>query len=158
MTLTERERFMHTALELAREAALAGDVPVGCVIVRDGTVIASGRNRKEERGNPLLHAEMVAIAEACAALGGWRLSDCTLYVTLEPCPMCAGAILNARVGTVVYGASDPAFGACGGVMNLFEEAFGHRPHLYGGVLGDTCAAVLRDFFDGLRKAEQPPEL
>ena len=158
MALNERERFMNMALELAREAALAGEVPVGCVVVRDGTVVGAGRNRKEEGGNPLRHAEMVAIEAACAAVGDWRLSDCTLYVTLEPCPMCAGAILNARLGTVVYGASDPAFGACGGVMNLFEEAFGHRPRLYGGVLGDICAEALRDFFGGLRKAEQGGKL
>ena len=102
-------------------------------------------------GNALSHAETEAIQAACAAIGDWRLSDCTLYVTLEPCPMCAGAILNARVGTVVYGASDPTFGACGGVMNLFEEAFGVHPKLYGGVLAEECGAVLQMFFRGLRE-------
>lgn len=144
------EKFMAIALNLARQAAQEGEVPVGCVIVRDGQVIGTGRNRKEKAKNPLLHAEIIAISEACDGIGDWRLEDCALYVTLEPCPMCAGAILNARVGTVVYGASDINFGACGGVMNLLEEAFGFRPRLYGGVMADDCAALMRDFFKKLR--------
>lgn len=145
------EPFMQEALRLAQEALAQGEVPVGCVIVCDGEIIGRGRNRRETSGDARAHAEMEAIGAACAAKGDWRLSDCTLYVTLEPCPMCAGAILNARVGTVVYGASDTVFGACGGVMNLFEEAFGYRPRLYGGVLSDACGALLRGFFADLRK-------
>jgi len=141
---------MERALELARQAGQQGEVPVGCVIVCDGKIIAEGCNRREQEGNALLHAEIIAIDAACKKLGRWRLSDCTLYVTLEPCPMCAGAILNARVGKVVYGASDTNMGACGGVMNLFEEAFGFRPRLYGGILAAECAAVLSEFFRELR--------
>lgn len=142
---------MNMALELAREAASQGEVPVGCVVVRGDSVIGRGYNKREQRQNALLHAEILAINEACAALGSWRLGECELYVTLEPCPMCAGAIMNARVGTVVYGASDTVFGACGGVINLFEEAFGVKPRLYGGVLAEECEAVLKNFFRELRK-------
>ena len=145
------ETYMRLALEEARAAGARGEVPVGCVIVRNDEIIARGSNHREETKNALSHAETEAIQAACAATGDWRLSDCTLYVTLEPCPMCAGAILNARVGTVVYGASDPTFGACGGVMNLFEEAFGIHPRLYGGVLAEECTEVLQTFFRGLRK-------
>ena len=144
------ERYMRLALEEANAAFAQGEVPVGCVIVRDGAVIARGHNRREQTQNALSHAETEAIQMACKAVGDWRLSDCTLYVTLEPCPMCAGAILNARVGTVVYGASDATFGACGGVMNLFEEAFGVHPKLYGGVLAEECGSLLQTFFKELR--------
>ena len=145
------ETYMRLALEAARLAGQQGEVPVGCVIVRDGEVIAKGHNRREQTQNALSHAETEAIEVACRAVGDWRLSDCTLYVTLEPCPMCAGAILNARVGTVVYGASDSTFGACGGVMNLFEEAFGIHPRLYGGVLAEECGRLLQEFFRGIRE-------
>ena len=131
----EQERFMAEALALAREAAAAGEVPVGCVIVRNGEIVGRGRNRREEKRSTASHAEMEAIAQANAALGTWRLEDCELYVTLEPCPMCAGAILNARIARVWYGARDPAFGACGGVTNLFMEDFPNRPALVGGILG-----------------------
>ncbi len=141
---------MRQALDLAREAAAAGEVPVGCVIVKDGAVIGRGRNRREEKQQVFSHAEMEAIAQANDALGTWRLDDCELYVTLEPCPMCAGAILNARIGRVYYGARDEAMGACGGVLNLFMENFPHRPALVGGVLAEECRAVLSDFFRGLR--------
>ncbi len=141
---------MRQALDLAREAAAAGEVPVGCVIVKDGAVIGRGRNRREEKQQVFSHAEMEAIAQANDALGTWRLDGCELYVTLEPCPMCAGAILNARIGRVYYGARDEAMGACGGVLNLFMENFPHRPALVGGVLAEECRAVLSDFFRGLR--------
>ena len=144
------ERYMRLALEEANAAFAQGEVPVGCVIVRNGAVIARGHNRREQTQNALSHAETEAIQQACKAVGDWRLADCTLYVTLEPCPMCAGAILNARVGTVVYGASDATFGACGGVMNLFEEAFGVHPKLYGGVLAEECGSLLQKFFKELR--------
>ena len=147
---TEQEHFMAQALALAAEAAAAGEVPVGCVIVRDGTVVGRGRNRREERQATASHAEMEAIAQANAALGTWRLEDCELYVTLEPCPMCAGAILNARIRRVWYGARDAAFGACGGVTNLFMENFPNRPALVGGILEADCRQVLADFFAGLR--------
>ena len=141
---------MRQALDLAREAAAAGEVPVGCVIVKDGAVIGRGRNRREEKQQVFSHAEMEAIAQANDALSTWRLDGCELYVTLEPCPMCAGAILNARIGRVYYGARDEAMGACGGVLNLFMENFPHRPALVGGVLAEECRAVLSDFFRGLR--------
>ena len=141
---------MEEALALAAEAAGCGEVPVGCVIVCDGKIVGRGRNRREEEQNALLHAEIIAIEEACRTLGSWRLNECDLYVTLEPCPMCAGAILNARVGRVFYGAGDTNMGACGGVINLFEEAFGYKPKMYKGMLGDRCAEVLSDFFRKLR--------
>ena len=140
---TEQENFMAQALALAAEAAAAGEVPVGCVIVRDGEIVATAS-----------HAEMEAIAQANEHLGTWRLDDCELYVTLEPCPMCAGAILNARIRRVWYGARDEAFGACGGVTNLFMESFPNRPALVGGILGEDCRRVLADFFAGLRGGEK----
>lgn len=149
----EREAYMELALELAREAAQAGEVPVGCVIVWKGQVVGRGRNRREELQSTASHAEMEAIAQANTALGTWRLDECELYVTLEPCPMCAGAILNARIPRVYYGARDPAFGACGGVLNLFMEDFPNRPALVGGVLGEECRQVLGAFFDGLRRRD-----
>ena len=147
---TEQEHFMAQALDLAAEAAAAGEVPVGCVIVRDGEIVGRGRNRREERQATASHAEMEAIAQANRRLGTWRLDGCELYVTLEPCPMCAGAILNARIRRVWYGARDAAFGACGGVTNLFMEDFPNRPALVGGILEADCRQVLADFFAGLR--------
>ena len=146
----EREEYMRAALALAREAAADGEVPVGCVIVRGGEIVGRGRNRREEKQSTASHAEMEAIAMANETVGSWRLDDCTLYVTLEPCPMCAGAIINARVPVVVYGAKEPNFGSCGSVLNLFEERYGHHPAIYGGVLADDCADALRAFFGGLR--------
>ena len=145
-----QEYYMEQALALAREAAAAGEVPVGCVIVKDGAIIGRGRNRREEKQAVSSHAEMEAMAEANAALNTWRLEDCDLYVTLEPCPMCAGAIINARVRRVFYGARDSVMGACGGVLNLFMENFPHHPQLVGGILGEDCAAVLSEFFRKLR--------
>ena len=147
----EHEDYMREALSLAREAAREGEVPVGCVIVKDGEIIGRGRNRREELQRTSSHAEMEAIAQANERLRSWRLDGCTLYVTLEPCPMCAGAIINARVPVVVYGAREPNFGSCGSVLNLFEERYGHHPAIYGGVLADDCADVLRAFFSGLRE-------
>ena len=147
----DREFYMRQALDLAREAALAGEVPVGCVIVRKGEIVGRGRNRREEKQSAASHAEMEAIAQANEVLGSWRLEDCELYVTLEPCPMCAGAILNARVSRVWYGARDGAFGACGGVVNLFMEDFPHAPAVLGGIRKEECAGVLGDFFRALRK-------
>ena len=149
--MTEREQYMTQALELAREAMAEGEVPVGCVIVKDGVVVGRGRNRRETCHTALGHAEIEAIATACETLGGWRLKDCTLYVTLEPCPMCAGAILNARIPRVYYGARDSVMGACGGVLNLFMEDFPNRPALVGGILEEACRQVLEDFFRSLRQ-------
>ncbi len=146
------ECYMEQALALAREAAQAGEVPVGCVIVREGAVVGRGRNRREEKRSALSHAEMEAIAQANRNLGCWRLEDCELYVTLEPCPMCAGAILNARISRVYFGARDRVMGACGGVMNLFMEDFPNRPALVGGILESACGQVLSDFFQELRRS------
>ena len=148
--MTEREELMTQALALAREALAEGEVPVGCVIVKDGVVVGAGRNRREVERTALGHAELDAIAQACRTLGGWRLTGCTLYVTLEPCPMCAGAIINARIPVVCYGARDDKAGCCGSVLNLFEERFNHRPRIYGGVLEAPCAALLQEFFQKLR--------
>ena len=147
----EHEHFMQQAIALAREAAAHGEVPVGCVIVRDGQIVGAGRNQREEKRAAASHAEMEAIAQANAALGSWRLDECDLYVTLEPCPMCAGAILNARIRRVFYGARDDVMGACGGVLNLFMEDFPQHPALVGGVLAEECRAVLTDFFRQLRR-------
>ncbi len=149
--MTEREKYMSAALELAREAAAAGEIPVGCVIVKNGEIVGRGRNRREENRSALAHAEVEAIAEACRTLGDWRLEDCALFVTLEPCPMCTGAIINARIGEVVYGAREENTGSCGSVINLFEENYGHKPRVYGSVLKEECAAVMREFFEGIRK-------
>ena len=143
-------RFMDRALQLAREAAAEGEVPVGCVIVRGGEIVGEGRNRRETRKTALGHAEIEAIEEACANLGGWRLWDCTLYVTLEPCPMCAGAIVNARIPRVVFGASDAKCGACGSVCDLFAMEFNHHPEVTRGVREEEAAALLAEFFRNLR--------
>ena len=144
------EYFMAEALRLAREAIADGDVPVGCVIVKDGQIIGRGRNRREADRDATAHAEVEAIREACAQLGSWRLQDCALYVTLEPCPMCAGAIINARIREVRYGAKEEKSGCCGSVLNLFEERFNHRPRVYQGPLGPECEGLLQEFFQNLR--------
>ena len=144
------EKYMREALTLAHEAAAAGEVPVGCVVVCKGEIIGRGRNRREEKQETFSHAEMEAILEANRTLGSWRLEDCQLYVTLEPCPMCAGAIINARIPKVYYGARDEAMGACGGVLNLFMENFPHRPALVGGIMAEECRSVLSEFFKKMR--------
>ncbi len=143
--------FMQQALELAREAGAEGEVPVGCVIVRRGEVVGRGRNRRETGKTALGHAEIEAIGQACQNLGGWRLWECTLYVTLEPCPMCAGAIINARIPRVVYGASDAKCGACGSVCDLFSMDFNHHPQVEKGVLEAACSELLKEFFTELRQ-------
>ena len=148
---------MRQALALAREAAEAGEIPVGCVVVhRDGRVVGRGRNRRQEARDATAHAEVEAIRQACRALGDWRLEDCTLYVTLEPCPMCAGAIWNARIPRVVFGAREEKSGSLGSVIDLFSENYGFRPRVYAGVLREECAGVLRDFFQALR-ADAPEQ-
>lgn len=145
-------RFMREALMLAQEAAAAGEVPVGAVVVKDGRMIAAGFNRRETGKSALAHAEIEAIREACRILGGWRLSGCTLYVTLEPCPMCAGAIINARIDRVVYGARDPKAGCAGSLINLFAVGFNHTPLITAGVMAEECAAILSNFFENKRKS------
>ncbi len=145
------EQMMREALELAREAAAEGEVPVGCVITLAGRIVGRGRNRRELGKSALAHAELEAIAEACKTLGGWRLWQCTLYVTLEPCPMCAGAIINARIPRVVYGARDAKAGSCGSIVDLFSLPYNHKPQVEQGLLETECSAVLSQFFQDLRE-------
>ena len=146
----EHEVFMDEALILAKEAFDDGEVPVGCVIVRKGEIVGRGRNRREKGKSALAHAEVEAIADACRNLGGWRLWECTLYVTLEPCPMCAGAIINARIPKVVYGASDAKCGAVRSVCSMFSMEFNHHPEVECGIREAECAQLLSDFFQKLR--------
>ena len=143
--------YMRLAIELAGQAAAEGEVPVGAVVVKDGRVVGTGRNRREGDKNALAHAELEAIRAACAALGGWRLCGCDLYVTLEPCPMCAGAVINARIDRVFYGAPDPKAGSCGTLTDLFALPYNHKPQWVAGVLQDECAQLLTDFFRSLRR-------
>ena len=149
----DHEEYMRQAIALARQAAAEGDVPVGCVIVKDGQVIGRGRNRREERGDATAHAELEAIREACAHVGSWRLHGCTLYVTLEPCPMCAGGIINSRIDELHYGVRDEKAGCCSSVLDLFAEPFNHRPRVYRGPLEEECRDLLREFFESLRGGE-----
>ena len=142
--------YMDEALALAREAAAEGEVPVGCVIVRGDEIVGRGRNRREKDKSALAHAEIEAIEEACRNLGGWRLWECTLYVTLEPCAMCAGAILNARSPRVVYGASDKKYGAVHSVCTLFSMEFNHHPTVEAGIRAEESAALMEEFFRQLR--------
>lgn len=152
MTELEKSEFMNAAVALAREAFDDGEVPIGAVIVRDGKVIAGGRNRRENGKNALYHAEIEAIDNACKTLGGWRLPRCTMFVTLEPCPMCAGAIINSRIEKVYFGAFDKKAGSVGSLVNLFELPYNHKPVFEGGVEEQKCAELLSDFFVRLRNA------
>lgn len=151
--------YMSMALELAKEAASEGETPVGAVVVRnaDGRVIGRGKNRRENCRNALCHAELIAIDEACRTLGGWRLGGCTLFVTLEPCPMCAGAIINSRPDTVVYGAADSKSGSVGSVTNLFELGYNHRPEIIPGVMAEESQSLLKEFFSELRRKRKMSE-
>lgn len=142
---------MRQAIALAKEAAEEGEVPVGAVVVFDGKIVGKGRNRREISKNALAHAEIEAINEACRALGGWRLWQCDIYVTLEPCPMCTGAIINSRIKRLVCGASDYKAGSCGSVIDLFSLPYNHKPEVSKGVMQEECAALLSDFFKKLRK-------
>lgn len=146
------EKFMLEALKLARAAADEGEVPVGAVVVKKSTgeIVGRGYNRREFGKSPLAHAEIIAIDEASRTLGGWRLVDCALYVTLEPCPMCTGAIINSRVERLVFGASDKKAGSCGSVTNLFDLPYNHKPEIISGIMAEECAAVLSEFFKALR--------
>lgn len=146
--------WMREALKLAKQAAAEGEVPVGAVVVKDGELISTGRNRRELGKNALYHAELEAIDSACKALGGWRLWQCDLYVTLEPCPMCTGAIINARIRKLCYGAPDLKAGSCKSVVNLFELPYNHKPQVVSGVLKEECAAELSAFFQSLREKKK----
>ncbi len=150
------EIYMRKALELAELAAGQGEVPVGAIVVKrsTGEIVGRGFNRREYGRSPITHAEIVAIETASRKLGGWRLIDCELYVTLEPCPMCAGAIINSRIQRVVFGAADPKAGSCGSVVNLFELPFNHKPEFIGGVLERKCSQILSDFFKKLRESKK----
>ena len=152
--MTETEKYMKAALRLAKKAADEGEVPVGAVVVCEGKIVGRGRNRRETRKNALHHAEIEAIEKACRKLGGWRLHKCDLYVTLEPCPMCAGAIINARIKTVFYGAPDPKAGSCGTLTNLFDLPYNHQPMVVAGVLEEECAEILKAFFRELRRKKK----
>lgn len=145
------ERMMRLALKQAEAAAAIGEVPIGAVIARGDEVIAVAHNLRETEKNALCHAELIAIDRACKTLGGWRLQDCDLYVTLEPCPMCAGAIINSRIKRVIFAAPDAKAGACGSLINLFACSFNHRPALISGVLENEASGLLRVFFKKLRK-------
>lgn len=146
--------YMKKALELARIAAEIGEVPVGAVVVKKSTgeIVGEGYNRREIDKDSIAHAEIIAIENASKKLGGWRLIDCEIFVTLEPCPMCAGAIINSRIERVVYGASDKKAGSCGSVVNLFELPYNHKPELTGGILSEECSSILSEFFKKLRKS------
>lgn len=155
MRYGEREEyFMRQALQLARQALQTGDIPVGAVVVRGNEIIGAGCNTREAQGNALHHAEIVAIDGACRRMGSWRLSGCELFVTLEPCPMCAGAILNARIDRVVYGAADEKAGCLGSLMNLYAFPFNHRPLIQAGVLEPECRHILQNFFLELRNTPE----
>ena len=147
------EDYMREALALAREAAAAGEVPVGAVVVKEGAVIGCGYNRPVSARDPTAHAEVIALRDAAGRAGNYRLSDCSLYVTLEPCAMCAGAIMHARIARVIYGASDPKAGACGSVVDLFAEGrLNHHATVTGGVMAGEAGALLQDFFSARRRA------
>lgn len=150
--MDNHEFFMLAALALAREAGEDGEAPVGCVIVDpSGNIIGRGRNRREKNKTATSHAEIEAINDACAKLGDWRLSGCSLYVTLEPCPMCAGAIIMSRINRLFYGARDELTGSCGSILNLFMEPFGHSTQVTGGLLADDCSDLLTRFFSAVRE-------
>lgn len=149
--MKEHERFMRCAIGRAMTAAKHGEIPVGAVIVRDGKIVSGGRNRREYGKNALYHAELSAINAACKKLGGWRLHECDLYVTLEPCPMCAGAIINSRIKNVYFGAYDKKAGSFGSVVNLAALPYNHKPNVVGGVLEEECSHILSEFFRELRK-------
>lgn len=145
------KEFMQEALTEARKAYEIGEVPVGAVVVKDGVIVGRGHNLRESEKNALRHAELIAIDEACKTLGGWRLWQCDIYITLEPCPMCTGAIINSRIKRVVFGAYDKKAGSCASVVNLFELPYNHKPIVVEGILENECAEILKQFFSELRK-------
>lgn len=149
--LIMNEKYMRLALEQAEKAAQMGEVPIGAVVVKDGEVLALAHNLCETKGDPTAHAEIIAIKKAAEKLGDFRLTGCELYVTLEPCPMCAGAAINARLREIIFGAFDPAKGALGSVTNIYSFNFPNKPEIYSGVLESSCLIVLKDFFKERRK-------
>lgn len=142
---------MQKALELAQKAFDEDEVPIGAVVVRNGEIVGTGYNKRDSQKNAMLHAETVAIYNACEKLGGWRLWECDLYVTLEPCPMCTGAIINSRIRNVYYGAKNPKAGACGSVINLFDYPFNHKPNITSGLLEEECSKIMTNFFLKVRE-------
>ena len=148
------KKYMKAALKLAQKAADEGEVPVGAVVVCEGKIVGRGRNRRETKKNAIHHAEIEAIEKACKKLGGWRLHKCDLYVTLEPCPMCTGAIINARIKTLYYGAKDEKAGSCGTLVNLFVLSYNHKPEVISGVMEEECADILKKFFKDLRERKK----
>ena len=148
------KKYMKAALKLAKKAADEGEVPVGAVVVCDGKIVGRGRNRRETKKSAIHHAEIEAIEKACKKLGGWRLHKCDLYVTLEPCPMCTGAIINARIKTLYYGAKDEKAGSCGTLVNLFDLPYNHKPEVISGVMEEECANILKKFFKDLRERKK----
>lgn len=149
------EKFMREAIKQAQKAAAIGETPIGAVIVQDGKIIARGYNKRETKKNALLHAEIIAIDKACKKLGGWRLPRCDMYVTLEPCPMCSGAIINARIDNIYFGAYDKKSGCAGSAANLFENGmFNHDVNVTGGIMEKECARILSDFFKELREKKK----
>ncbi len=149
--MVENTFFMQKALELAKKAFDEDEVPIGAVVVRNGEIVGTGYNKRDSEKNAILHAETVAIYNACEKLGGWRLWECDLYVTLEPCPMCTGAIINSRIRNVYYGAKNPKAGACGSVINLFDYPFNHKPNVTSGLLEEECSKIMTDFFLKVRE-------
>lgn len=148
------KKYMKAALKLAQKAADEGEVPVGAVVVCEGKIVGRGRNRRETKKNAIHHAEIEAIEKACKKLGGWRLHKCDLYVTLEPCLMCTGAIINARIKTLYYGAKDEKAGSCGTLVNLFDLPYNHKPEVISGVMEEECANILKKFFKDLRERKK----
>ena len=155
--MTEAEKYMSQALELTDLALELEEAPIGCVIVYNGEIVGRGYNRRETDQDALAHAEILAIEDACKNVGSWRLVDCDMYVTLEPCPMCAGAIINSRIRKVYFGAYDKKAGSCGSVVNLFELPYNHKPEIQGGVLENECAEKLTSFFRNLRENKKKTE-
>ena len=151
MDIKKYEIFMQKAIEEAKKAEKIGEIPIGAVIVKEDNVIATGYNKREIRKNALLHAEIEAINNACEKIGNWRLINCDLYVTIEPCPMCAGAIINSRIKKLIFGAKDTKAGSCGSVINLFELKYNHRPEVISGVMEVKCRNLLSNFFKNLRQ-------
>ena len=152
--MTKEEKFIKEAIKLAKISATEGEVPVGAVIVKGDKIIATGRNTRENTNNATAHAEMQAIENACEKLNSWRLCECELYCTLEPCAMCAGAIINTRIKKVVFGAFEPKFGSCGSVINLFDLPFNHKPEVIPGILKDECSNLMKDFFKKIREVKK----
>lgn len=157
MLMNNDEKFMHAALEQAHLAYQIGEVPVGAVVVKDGEIVGTGYNRRETDKNAVAHAELLAIDDACKRLGGWRLWECELYVTLEPCPMCAGAIINSRIKRLIYGASDKKAGSVESVVRMFDLPYNHKPPYTAGVLEEECSQILKSFFREMRSRKNRAE-